>query len=150
MQMAFLNVLKNFGTKKADTTPVTTPQTEAYKKIMVIEDEDSLRSLYTEILQLEGFEVRGAENGQVALTLLPQFFPDLILLDLMMPVMNGKEFLRAMSESESLKNIPVIVLTNAGDIDSMNEVKFYPNTKTFLIKASVTPQDIVNNVKTLA
>ena len=147
--MSFLNAFKKLGAKNTDAPSTLPPQFEPPKKILIVEDEESLRSLYLEILQHEGFEVKGAENGQLALSAFPQFMPSLILLDLMMPVMNGKEFLRTMSEQESLKNIPVIVLTNAGDIDSMNEVKYYSNVKTFLIKASITPQDIVNNVKTL-
>ncbi len=148
--MAILSVFKKFGTKKAETPITTTPLVEARKKIMVVEDEESLRTLYVEILQQEGFEVYSAQNGQAALSLFAKTQPNLILLDLMMPGMNGKELLRTMGEHEELKNIPVIVLTNAGDIDSMNEVKYYPNVKTFLIKANVTPQDIVNNVKTIA
>lgn len=51
-------------------------------------------------------------------------------------------------KSRNSKNTPVIVLTNAGDVDSMREVKFYGNAGSFLIKANVTPQDVVDTVKT--
>lgn len=151
MKVVLLNLLKNIGgSKKTPPIVVPNPQTIPAKRILVVEDEEALRQLYIEVLSQEGFEVKGAENGQVALSLIPQFQPNLILLDLMMPVMDGKQLLRNMNDQEQMKLIPVIVLTNAGDVDSMREVKFYGNAKTFLIKANVTPLDIVNSVKTLA
>lgn len=152
MKVALLNLLKNITGKK-QTGPTTElsaqVKLEASKKVLVVEDDDALRQLYVEVLTQEGFEAQGAENGEVGLFLINKTQPNLVLLDLMMPVMDGKQMLRRMNEQETMKNIPVIVLTNAGDIDSMREVKFYENTKTFLIKANVTPQDIVNNVKTI-
>lgn len=150
MKVTLLNLLKNLaGNKETPPIVVPNPQTMPAKKILVVEDEEALRQLYVEVLSQEGFEVKGAENGQVALSLIPEFQPHLILLDLMMPVMDGKQLLRSMNDQEQMKLIPIIVLTNAGDVDSMREVKFYANAKTFLIKANVTPQDIVNSVKTL-
>lgn len=148
--MALFNLLKAIaGNKQSTPIAVANPKLERSKKILVVEDDEALRQLYVEVLIQEGFEAQGAENGQVGLSLITQMQPTLILLDLMMPILDGKQMLRMMNEQEIMKNIPVIVLTNAGDIDSMSEVKFYKNVKTFLIKANITPQDIVNNVKTI-
>ena len=92
MKVVLLNLLKNIGgSKKTPPIVVPNPQTIPAKKILVVEDEEALRQLYIEVLSQEGFEVKGAENGQVALSLIPQFQPNLILLDLMMPVMDGKQ-----------------------------------------------------------
>ena len=66
----------------------------------------------------------------------------------MMPVMDGKTLLRTIRAMPEFETLPVIVLTNAGDIDSMKETKFYSNANAFLIKANVTPEDIINQVKT--
>lgn len=132
-------------------TPSTTVQQaipQLKKKVLIIEDEEVLRSLYSEILRAENFEVEAVEDGSRGLNKLVTFKPDLVLLDLMMPVMDGKTMLRSMRALPEFKDLPVIVLTNAGDTDSMRETKFYNNASAFLIKANVTPQDIVNQVKT--
>lgn len=149
--MALINFIKSIGSKKSEpSSSVENPKFEEPKKVLVVEDDISLRQLYVEVLTQEGFTVSQAENGQIGLEQVARDRPSIILLDLMMPIMDGKEMLAKMNTDLSLKDIPVIVLTNAGDVDSMHEVRFYNNVKTFLIKANVTPLDIVNNIKTLA
>lgn len=150
MKVALLNLIKSLaGNRQTDPPPISPIQLEPAKKILVVEDEVDLRQLYMEILTQEGFEVQGASNGEEGLSLLLKIHPNLVLLDLKMPIMDGTEMLQKMSEQESSKTVPVIILSNAGDIDTMRDAKFYSNVKTFLIKANVTPPDIVNNVKTI-
>lgn len=89
----------------------------AYKQILVVEDDATIRETVSELLVLEGYEVQSCVNGQEALELLktePDF--GLILLDLMMPKMGGIELLNAMKIecSESVCRIPIVVLTAAG------------------------------------
>ena len=75
--------------------------------------------------------------------------PNIVLLDSLMPVLDGKTMLHKLREIPEFKTLPVIVLTNAGDADNMRETKFYDNASAFLIKSNVTPGDIANQVKTL-
>jgi len=81
------------------------------KLVMVVEDEDFLREIITTMLEVEGWRVFPAENGQIALELLETKKPVLILLDLNMPVMDGFEFLSCLQSHEQWRNIPVVILT---------------------------------------
>ncbi len=147
--MGFFENVKNLvnGTKPAPPPPPQQPAPPS-RKVLIVEDDEALRNLYEEILSPD-YTVLTAENGQIGLDTIVTEKPDLVLLDLMMPVMDGKTMLhrvRAMSEFEKL---PVIVLTNAGDMNSMHETKVLGNASDFLIKANVTPEDITNRVKSL-
>lgn len=81
------------------------------KKLLVVEDELILREQISEILDFEGFEVASAENGKLGFDLAQTFRPDLILSDVMMPVMDGIEFLRLIRENEATKLVPFIFMT---------------------------------------
>lgn len=83
------------------------------KRILIIDDEESIRFLYKEELEEDGFEVELAENGKEALEKLPLFKPDLITLDIKMPVMDGIETLKRIREVE--KQIPVILCSAYGE-----------------------------------
>jgi CheY-like chemotaxis protein len=79
--------------------------------VMVVEDDHLIRQVIAEALEEEGFEVVEAANGKEALEALARVRPSLILLDLMMPVMNGWEFRRAQLENPQIADIPVVVLS---------------------------------------
>lgn len=82
------------------------------KKILIIDDKDEFRRL-TKTILLSKYEVEGSENGINALSLLQGGFkPDLIICDLIMPVLGGKEFLEQLKNSGAFKNIPVIILSS--------------------------------------
>lgn len=81
------------------------------QKILVIEDDRSVQSLITYKLKNSGFEVLTASNGAEGLDVLSKNTVDLILADLMMPVMSGKEFLVAVKKNDATKDIPVVILT---------------------------------------
>ncbi|MGE0526948.1 MAG: response regulator [Bdellovibrionales bacterium] len=85
--------------------------------ILVVEDNDDLRQLYRQALHMEGYSAVMTTNGREALDLLHthQPKPRLIILDLMMPVMDGWEFLREQSKDENLRDIPVVVCSAAKD-----------------------------------
>lgn len=83
-------------------------------KILVAEDDPSVRMTLEFVLEDEGFEVLLAEDGERAVAIARDSRPDLILLDQMMPKLTGKEVLTALRETESTKDIPVIVLTGMG------------------------------------
>lgn len=133
--------------KKTDSS--ATESKNPKKKLLIVEDDDYLRDFYTELLSGEGYEVITAKNGQLGydLTLLQK--PDLIILDLMMPVMSGKTMLHNLRKIGEFRWLPIIILTNAGDIDSMRDTQEYENANRFLIKSNVSPEQIISEVKSL-
>src|SRR5690349_16282155 len=81
------------------------------RRILVVEDNDDLRAVLTDALIDAGYDVSEASNGAEGLTLAEAWLPDAILLDLMMPIMDGADFLRARLERPFLARVPVMVLT---------------------------------------
>lgn len=89
------------------------------------------------------------ENGQLGLEVIQKENPDVILLDLMMPVMDGVTMLHKLRELVSFKETKVIVLTNAGDVENMRQTMTMDNAIEFLIKSNVSLDQIAAKVKTL-
>lgn len=115
-------------------------------KVMLVEDDPLIIRLYQKTLKLEGYEVETADNGLSALEQLPVYKPDIILLDIMMPTMNGVEFLGKMKADPAVANIPVIVLTNVADSDvTMSAVS--AGAALLLIKSQTEPDDVVTAIK---
>ena len=83
--------------------------------ILIVEDEEQVRQLYAKFLEKKGYKVETAENGQKALDFLSDNRPDLILLDMNMPELNGKEFLKIIKADDKLKKIPVFIITGIGN-----------------------------------
>jgi DNA-binding response OmpR family regulator len=83
------------------------------KKIMIVDDEENIRFLYKEELEEDGFTVELAQNGREALEKLPLFKPDLITLDIKMPIMDGMEVLKRIRETE--RHIPIILCSAYGE-----------------------------------
>ncbi len=81
------------------------------KAVLIVEDEEQIAALLCELLEDEGYRAQRAENGREALDLLAQSRPDLIISDLMMPVMDGWAFLRALRGEPEYQRIPVIILS---------------------------------------
>ena len=88
-------------------------------KILVVEDETTIRNNLVRMLQLEQFEVLGAANGRIALTLVHDFAPDLILCDVMMPELDGFGLLTALREDERTEAIPLVFLTALDDRENL-------------------------------
>jgi DNA-binding response OmpR family regulator len=119
---------------------------ELKKKICIIEDDDSIREIYSTKLKSEGFELVNAKNGQEGLDIINKIKPDLILLDLRMPVKSGFEVMKELNENEELSKIPVIILTNLDDDgSSKNASKF--ETRFYLIKSLTSPQKLAGVVR---
>lgn len=94
----------------------------------------------------DGFEVRLAANGQIGVEVVEKFQPDIILLDLQMPEMNGTEALRYIRSKDWGKTIPVIVLTNLGEEEAPREIKEL-GVHSYIVKANLTPRQVVEQVK---
>lgn len=90
------------------------------KKILTIDDDEDIRNSINERLQMEGFQTTWAKNGRVALDYLQALgdadLPDLIILDFMMPIMNGQDFCREKSKISRLSQIPVVMMTAGGNL----------------------------------
>ncbi|MDP4000251.1 MAG: response regulator [bacterium] len=123
---------------------------EASGHILLIEDDPMLTELYQTKLELEAFQVSVATDGKEGLALARRVKPDLILLDIMLPEMNGFEVLKKLGEQAVTKQIPVIVLTNLGGerADSDKRLALSLGAKEFLVKTFHLPDDIVGKIKT--
>jgi DNA-binding response OmpR family regulator len=86
--------------------------------VLVVEDDDQIRALFAAIITAEGFAVRTAANGREALAVLQHWRPDLIILDLEMPEMDGRAFRAEQRRTPQLADIPVIVMSAAPDVDA--------------------------------
>src|SRR5439155_19597623 len=80
-------------------------------QVLVVEDEPSIRQMVRRVLEKEGWTVREAENGRAGLQAVAESKPAVILLDLMMPVMNGFDFVRELRKNKDWQEIPVVILT---------------------------------------
>ena len=85
------------------------------KKILLVDDDPDFVETTKSMLESKGFEVDAAYNGKEGLERVPKFKPDLIVLDVMMPVMNGREACQKLKANSDTRNIPVILLTSVGD-----------------------------------
>lgn len=119
------------------------------KKVLIVEDEKPLADILETRLKEEGFEVIKAVNGEEGLKILIKFNPNVILLDLMMPVMDGRVMLRKLRDMPKFRHLPVIVLTNAGETDNIRETQRYSDAVYFLIKSNVTMDKIVETIKSI-
>jgi len=116
------------------------------KKILLIEDDPFLAEIYTTKFAESGFEIESAQSGDQALSSIKENKPDLILLDVVMPKMDGFEFIREAREGLGLKEIPIIFLTNLGQKEDV-EKGLKLGAVDYLVKAHFTPSEIVGRVK---
>lgn len=116
-------------------------------KIAIIEDDQAISQMYRLKFETEGFEVETANNGKLGLELAESMRPDIILLDLMMPELNGDEMLEKMRATDWGKDIKVIILTNMGEQEAPERVK-HLNVRRFIVKAEMTPRQVAEMVKT--
>ncbi len=115
-------------------------------KIAIIEDDAAISQMYRLKFESEGYTVETAENGKLGLDLVQKMSPDIILLDLMMPEMNGDEMLTALRKTDWGKNIKVVILTNMGESEAPDSLKSL-NVSAFIVKANMTPRQVAELVK---
>jgi DNA-binding response OmpR family regulator len=138
----FENIKILWGKKKPHESHSKTSK----KKILIVEDEPILQEMYKDKFIKEDFEVFTADHGEEGLKKAIAHKPDIVLLDLMMPVMDGKVMLRKLREIPQFKHLPVIILTNAGGFENIQETKHFENACEFLIKSNVSAEDILKEV----
>jgi DNA-binding response OmpR family regulator len=114
--------------------------------ILLAEDDIILSELYTERLKQEGFTVVHAANGEDAIQYVKEYRPSLIILDIMMPKVNGLDVLKALKEDPESANIPVIIVTAlVQEIERLN--KMLNPADEYIVKSEVLPAEIINKVK---
>ena len=117
-------------------------------KILLVEDDPVINKMYSRLFKLEGYEVVVAVDGLDGLEKLKTFTPDIIMLDIMMPKMNGVEMLGKIKENPETQNIPTIVLTNMSDMRVSNEV-FAKGVNLSIIKSEMEPDMVISWVKSV-
>jgi DNA-binding response OmpR family regulator len=115
-------------------------------KIAIIEDDPVINQMYRMKFEADGFEVQIADNGKRGVEMVEGFAPDIILLDLQMPRMNGAEALEYIRTHEWGKNIPVIILTNLGEEEAPKSLRAL-GIHSYIVKADLTPRQVVSRVK---
>ncbi len=115
-------------------------------RILIVEDDLFIRELYERQLSLAGYDVASAADGPEGLTKINQTVPHLLLLDIMLPKMNGLDLLKAIKAQDQTKDVPVILLTNLGQ-DSVIKEGFNLGADGYLIKSAYTPDQIIDEVK---
>ncbi len=117
-------------------------------KIVVVEDEEILRTLVEKELTGAGHEVRTAVNGEEAWALLEEETPDILLSDLLMPLMNGYDLLVRIRADERFKELPCLVLSNSGQINDLNRA-YECGANDVLIKTNFNPEQLEEKVRQL-
>ncbi|SRR6266542_2024378 len=115
-------------------------------KIAIVEDDQAISQMYRIKFESEGYDVETAENGQLGLELIEHMRPNIILLDLMMPVMTGEEMLARLRKTTFGKDVKVIILTNRGEQEIPPEVRQLGVT-ALILKADMTPRQVAELVK---
>ena len=115
-------------------------------KIAIIEDDQVINQMYRMKFEAAGFDVATASDGEAGVAIVKKFHPDLILLDLQMPNMNGVEALSLIRALPSHKQTPVIVLTNLGEEEAPDGLRKL-GVHSYIVKADFTPRQVVEHVK---
>ena len=119
---------------------------EVKKKILLVEDDEVLASVYRARLELEGFEVREVHNGEDALTATLEYKPDLILLDAMMPKISGFDVLNILRNTPETMNTRVIMLTALSQDKDRQRAESL-GVDDYLVKSQVVIGDVIERVR---
>jgi len=115
-------------------------------KIAIIEDDIVISQMYRMKFEAEGFEVQTADNGRTGVELVEKMRPDIILLDIRMPEMNGDEALKKIRATDWGKHIPVLILTNVGEEEAPPSLRAL-GIHSYIVKADFTPRQVTERVK---
>lgn len=118
----------------------------ATRKILLVEDDDALANVYLMRLEVEGFEVRRAINGEEALAAAMEYHPDLILLDVMMPKIDGYEVLDILRHTPQTASTKIIVITALSQDTDRKRAQDL-GADDFLVKSQVVIADVITRIK---
>jgi DNA-binding response OmpR family regulator len=114
--------------------------------VLIVDDDESLRELYADAFELAGINVMKADNGATGVTLALKHHPDAILMDIMMPVMNGHEAVAKIREDDGGKKAIIIFLTNMTDAENVVHA-VEKGSSEYIIKSNVPPKEVVNQTR---
>jgi DNA-binding response OmpR family regulator len=114
--------------------------------IAIIEDDQAIAQMYRMKFEYEGFHIEIAADGKSGVEMISEHMPDLILLDIQMPEMNGVEALKKIRKLPGGQEVPVIVLTNLGQQEAPRDLTAL-GIDNYIIKADLTPSQVVELVK---
>lgn len=115
-------------------------------KVLIVEDEETLSQMYSMKFDKEGFDVETALDGAVAIDKAKSFKPDIILLDIILPGLDGFSVLESLKAEKALEKVPVIMLTNLGQSEDVKKGKKL-GAVDYLVKANCTPMEVVEKVR---
>jgi len=115
-------------------------------KLLLVEDDEILIRMYRTKLERENFEVYTAQDGEECLAKIRVFKPDILLLDIVMPKLNGVEVLKRVKAKPELKEIPVVILTNA-PVHIASKECLQLGALGYIIKSDNTPSEVVKKVR---
>lgn len=118
----------------------------ADKKVLIVEDEEAIRNVLADALRNEGLQVGVAKDGQEGLLEAEQMKPDLILLDVLMPRMDGRTMLAQLRKEETLKDTPVMFLTNLSEMQTISEV-IEERVPEYIVKSDWSIEEVVAKIK---
>lgn len=115
-------------------------------KLLIVDDDMTLRELYEERMRAEGYTILSATDGEEAIQKATSEHPDVILLDVMMPKINGIDVMKMLREKEETADIPIIILTAL--VQEIDKIKGMMKAGDgYLIKSEIMPKDVVEKVK---
>lgn len=114
--------------------------------VLIVEDDEFLRALAAKRLDKDGFSVQVAVDGETAIATAKEVKPDVIVLDLILPGLDGFEVLEKIKAEESLKAVPIIVFSNLGQKEDIERAQ-YLGAASFLVKSNFTLDDLLEKVK---
>lgn len=116
------------------------------KKLLIVEDDPMIASMYNTKFKTEGFEVFTAENGALGIEIAKKEKPDLIMLDVILPQLDGFSVLRELKKDNKTKSIPVIMLTNLGTEEDKKKGEKL-GAVDYLVKANLTPAQVSEKIR---
>lgn len=118
------------------------------QKILLIEDEAALQKTLEKVLTAEGYKTVAALDGEIGIKLAKEENPDLILLDVVLPKINGLEVLEELKSNTETKGIPIIILTNSEDMNDINKALELGAT-TYLVKVNYSLDEVLEKIETV-
>jgi DNA-binding response OmpR family regulator len=119
---------------------------ESKGKILIIEDDRYISKMYQLKLSLEGYDVQVAENGKQGVDKVKEMMPNIILLDILMPELDGFEVLKIVKGDDATKDIPVLIMSNLGQEDHI-EKGMQMGAIGYIVKSQFTPSKVVDKIK---
>lgn len=117
-------------------------------KILLVEDSKAVQQMYRNKLTFEQYQVMTADNGMEAIKILSQEKPDIILLDLMMPIMDGYKVLQVIKTDPKLSGVPVLVFSAKGQPEEV-EKALNLGAIGYIVKATTKPNEVIDKIRTI-